>query len=346
MNLLVVDDYVTNVSMLRVTLSKLGHTVVTARDGVEATTILQRESIDTVLTDWMMPHLDGIGLIRWIRSTLKPIPFIIVTTALGSSEAQAQALSAGADAFLLKPITSAQLEALLQTRDRIDKIQTHPAALQSASVLPQSSQDFTGIGVVAGTSGAVGIRTIFSAIDSLKNTAWFIVLHGPGWAAEALAEQMRSYTRAAVVIPTGGEHVEPNTIYIAPGDRHMLVSSKTPVIQLTTAPPENFLRPSADPLFISIANVFGRKALGVVLGGTGKDGSIGCGHIKIVQGAVIVQEPTNAVSSQMPQQIISLGLADQVLPLDKVAAAVLAQVRKNSVASYQGLSMDQTGIPR
>lgn len=328
MNVLVVDDYITNISILRIALTKLGHTVFTARDGVEATTLLKSESIGAVLTDWMMPNLDGIGLIRWIRATLRPIPILIVTTALGSNEAQMQALGAGADAYLVKPISPVQIQALLKELEQKHSVlvQQQPSHTLTHSV--QSGPDFYGIGLVAGTGGAAGVKTIFSHFESLPVAAWFIVVHGPGWAAEALAEQMHSYTSSRVMIPKDGERVEPNSVYIAPGDKHMLVSGKNPIIHLTSTPPENFLRPSADPLFISIANVFGRRAVGLMLGGTGSDGSIGCGHIKVAQGAVIVQEPANTVSSQMPQHLVSLGLATQVLPLEKIGGAVTGHVRK------------------
>jgi two-component system chemotaxis response regulator CheB len=296
---------------------------------VEATTILKNESIDGVFTDWMMPNLDGIGLIRWIRATLHPLPILIVTTALGSNEAQAQAIEAGADAYLVKPISPGQVESIMKEVEQKRSTLSQQKSVQSMAHAALGGPEFYGIGLVAGTGGAAGIREIFSHITSMPNAAWFIVLHGPGWAAEALAEQMQAYTRLQIVIPKDGERIEPNTVYIAPGDRHMVVAGKTPGIQLTSTPPENFLRPSADPLFISISKVFGKRSVCVMLGGTGNDGYIGCGHIKVSQGAVIVQEPANAVSSQMPQHVISLGLATQVLPLEKIAAGVTGQLRKH-----------------
>jgi two-component system chemotaxis response regulator CheB len=346
MNILVVDDYITNISILRVTLTKIGHTVFTARDGVEATTILKGEQIDAVFTDWMMPNLDGIGLIRWIRATLHPTPILIVTTALGSSEAQSQALDAGADAYLVKPVSPGQVEATMKEVEQRRSTLSQQKIMHGTPSAAQSGPDFYGIGLVAGTGGAGGVRTIFSHFETMPHASWFIVLHGPGWAAEALAEQMRAYTRMHVVIPKDGERIEPNTVYIAPGDRHMIVAGKNPVIQLTSTPPENFLRPSADPLFISIAKVFGKRSVGVMLGGTGSDGYIGCGHVKVSQGTVIVQEPANAVSSQMPQHVISLGLATQVLPLDKIAAGVLGQVRKFGDVMTEHAMSEPTGSAR
>jgi two-component system, chemotaxis family, protein-glutamate methylesterase/glutaminase len=346
MTILVVDDNVINISLIRISLAKLGYTVFTARDGVEATSILKSESIDVVMTDWMMPNLDGIGLIRWVRATMDPLPALIVITALGSQEAQDQAIQAGADAYLVKPLNPLRLDELFKEIARKKKMPLLPESyshVPSAVLDEHAGPKFFGIGIVAGTGGANGIRTIFTHLEPLNETAWFIVLHGPGWAAEALAEQMRSYTRHTVVIPKDGDPVQPNTVYIAPGDHHMLVAPKHAVIQLTTSPPENFLRPSADPLFVSLARVFGKRAVAIMLGGTGADGSIGCGHIKVGHGQVLVQAPADTVSSQMPQHAISLGLVSHVLPLDKIAAGVMDCVRKTTTDSQQHVSSTTRG---
>ncbi len=122
-----------------------------------------------------------------------------------------------------------------------------------------------------------------------------------------------------VVIPAEGERVERGTVYVAPGDKHMVVDPDGPVIRLLSSVPENFLRPSADPLFRSLAAAYGTHSVGVVFGGTGCDGSVGCGHVKVGKGTVIVQEPSTSVSPQMPQNVVALGLAQHVFPLEKIA---------------------------
>ena len=236
MKILVVDDFITNVSILRVTLSKIGHTVFTARNGEEAVAVLKTEPMDAVLTDWMMPQMDGFGLIKWIRSTLRYKPIIIVITALRSAQAETQALEAGADAMLVKPIVPTQLGSLLDQMIQMRNQPTeHKTSLSHESV-PSAAPNFYGVGFGAGTGGAISVRTIFKALGRVDNAAFFIVLHGPGWAAEALAEQLRTQIPLSVVVAKEGDKVVPGTVYIAPGDSHMLVSSKGPTISLVQSP--------------------------------------------------------------------------------------------------------------
>jgi two-component system chemotaxis response regulator CheB len=203
------------------------------------------------------------------------------------------------------------------------------AELRPAPRLTRRGQtpNFCGIAFGAGTGGALGVRKIFSGMNSLPHAAFFIVLHGPGWAAEALAEQLQAQFASAVVIPKDNEKVKPGTIYIAPGDRHMIITPDALTIGLAHTPPENFHRPSIDPLFRSLAEVFGRRGVGVVLAGTGIDGYIGAGHIQVAHGTVIVQEPTDTAASQMTQNVITLGLATRVLPLEKIGGELLENLR-------------------
>lgn len=345
MKILVVDDFVTNVSILRVTLSKSGHTVFTARDGKDAIAVLQEEPMDVVLTDWMMPNLDGLSLIRWIRSSLHPVPFIVVITALRSAEAASQAREAGADAFLVKPVTPEQINILITQARTLQSQPGEPAPMTMGKTAPAYSRtpNYCGIAFGAGTGGSMAVRKIFSAMGAVRDAAFFIVLHGPGWAAEALAEQMRAQFSLPVAIPKDGESVQPGTIYIAPGDEHMTISARDMTIRRTNEPPENFHRPSIDPLFRSIAEVFGRRGVGVVLTGTGIDGYIGAGHLQVAHGMVIVQEPTAAAASQMSQNVIALGLANRVLPLEKIGGEILEHMRKFQQGSTMASHTDKAG---
>jgi two-component system chemotaxis response regulator CheB len=170
------------------------------------------------------------------------------------------------------------------------------------------------------------IRTFFKRIERPERASYFIILHGPGWASEALADQIQMELPLPVVIPVDGEKVAQGTVYVAPGEKHMVVDPEGPVIRLQATPPENFLRPSADPLFRSLAAAYGTHAIGVVLGGSGCDGSVGCGHIKIGEGAVIVQDPASAVSPQMPQNVITLGLAQTIMHADKIPADISRRI--------------------
>jgi len=269
-----------------------------------------------------MPQLDGLGLIQWIQAHCVPVPITIMVTSLKSPEARVRVLDAGADAYLDKPILPEQILDVVSDIEKKRFQRVTPSVIEKIALHKIKKQAYAGVCIAAGTSGPTAIRMVFNRIDRPERGAYFVVLHGPGWASESLADQIQMDTPLPVVIPRDGEKVEKGTIYVAPGERHMIVDPNGPVIRIVATPPENFVRPSADPLFRSVATAFGTRAVGIVLGGTGCDGSVGCGCINIAKGTVIVQDPAHSVSPQMAQNVVILGLARHVLPLERIADEV------------------------
>ena len=97
MKILIAEDDATSALMLQRTLTKGDYDVTVARDGIDALAAIKQKPFDALVTDWMMPRMDGIELIRQVQTIVKPVPVIIVVTALDSVEAQAHALEAGAE---------------------------------------------------------------------------------------------------------------------------------------------------------------------------------------------------------------------------------------------------------
>ena len=119
-----------------------------------------------------------------------------------------------------------------------------------------------------------------------------------------------------------GMEVEPGHVYLAPPDRHMLVNGDR-TISLTQTELVNFVRPSADLLFESVAAAYGGRAIAVVLTGAGKDGSMGVTAIKKRGGTVIVQDEATSEFFGMPSAAIRTGTVDFVLSLDEIPAALV-----------------------
>jgi two-component system chemotaxis response regulator CheB len=281
------------------------------------------------MTDWLMPEMNGFELVQWIRANIRPIPFLVMITSLGSREAQIQALESGVDAYLVKPVVLRYLSDVLGGIEHRFGDAVSRAVIQKLSIRKTRSVNSSGVVMVAGTGGALALRAIFKQLGSGQDVTYFVVLHGPGWATEAFVEQLRGEVSMHVAIPEDGEKIEQGAVYLAPGDRHMLIASEENVIRLVDTPPENYLRPSADPLMRSAAEIYGRSAIGVVLGGPGSDASVGCGYMKVAGGRVIVQEPSDTMCSQMTGHIVRLGLHDIVVPLNAVAPAMLDMMQKN-----------------
>jgi two-component system chemotaxis response regulator CheB len=116
-------------------------------------------------------------------------------------------------------------------------------------------------------------------------------------------------------------------VYLAPGDRHMLVVPGSLQLHLTMEPPENYMRPAADPLFRSVAAAFGQYSVAAVLTGMGRDGSLGAATIAAVGGKVVAQDPRTAVAPSMPQTVINIGAASSVVPLDVLGATLRSHVQ-------------------
>ena len=144
MNILIVDDIAINRKLLRVTLEAEGHTTLEADDGVEALQILARETVDAVLSDILMPNMDGFRLCHEIRKSerLRALPFIIYTATYTSPDDMKLAQTVGADKYLTKPAPTADM--LKALREVMDKKTVRPVpsapAVEETYVLQQYSQ--------------------------------------------------------------------------------------------------------------------------------------------------------------------------------------------------------------
>ncbi|MCZ7624442.1 MAG: response regulator [Candidatus Methylomirabilis sp.] len=120
MRILIVDDDVDMRRLLLGILQRWGYDVVPASDGAEAWDILQNQSISFVITDWIMPNLDGLKLCRRIREgRLDRYIYIILLTAKNSKDELIKGMEAGADDFLIKPFNVGELKVRIRAGERI-----------------------------------------------------------------------------------------------------------------------------------------------------------------------------------------------------------------------------------
>ena len=139
MRILVVDDDQVGIEILLHTLKEDGHQVLTAADGAEALRILEREAVRMVITDWMMPNVDGLELCRRIRLLALPFyVFIIMLTARRKTQDVIAGLSAGADEFLAKPVDPAELKIRVRTGERILSVESRHVAIFGMAKLAES----------------------------------------------------------------------------------------------------------------------------------------------------------------------------------------------------------------
>src|SRR5215211_7970860 len=198
--------------------------------------------------------------------------------------------------------------------------------------------------VVIGAS-AGGIQALTTLVAGLPRdfpAPLLVVVHIPQYAVSRLPEILSRSGPLPAVHAQHGEVIEPGRIYIAPPDRHLLV--RTGRIELSRGPRENHCRPAIDPLFRTVARVYGPRVIGIVLSGALYDGSMGLLAIKTRGGMAIVQDPKEAIVDSMPRRAIERVTAEHILPVAGIAAAITDLVRQ-PVTAQGGSSMVNTIDP-
>lgn len=327
MKILVVEDNVSSRILLLKILKREGYDAQYANNGAEALELLKKESFDAVLTDWMMPKMDGIELVSQIRHQFKPSPVILFITALDSKQARNKALEAGADDYIAKPYQIHEIKERIQIA-----IARKNSALTAESndnkIEKLKTPDFTAICIAASTGGPSTLIELFSKLKPTNLASIFIVLHGPAWMLKSFTERLQDEIEMPVRLGEDHLPVKKGEIYLAPGGKHMLINSEKLEIELSDGPPENFVKPSADPLFKSVAKIFGANSIAVVLTGMGHDGSLGSGYISAAGGMVIAQEPSGAIAPSMPQTVVDLRIARQIAPIDEIPSLIDQSLKK------------------
>lgn len=327
MRVLIAEDDRTSALLLERALTRAGHVPVVVQDGQEALARLNEGGFDAVITDWMMPRMDGIELVRRAREEVADPPVFLVVTALASAEARLHAMRAGADDYLAKPFSARDVVERLENcnarRHQPEPDRPVLSGQTAAGVKPSR----VGLCITASTGGPEAVREVVHKMGMLEEASVFLVVHGPAWMLETFTARLQKETGMPVHLAVDGMDTKAGEIYLAPGDRHMVVLPGSLQIRLTMDAPENYMRPAADPLFRSVAAAFGRFSVAVVLTGMGRDGTLGSATIAAAGGKVIAQDPRTAVAASMPQTVVNIGAASAVVPLDALGETLRGQVR-------------------
>lgn len=186
------------------------------------------------------------------------------------------------------------------------------------------------VAIAASTGGPPALERVFAGLDAALPAAYVVVQHLPPGFSTSLARRLSGLGSIDVVEATDGMLVEPATAYVAPHGHHMIVSEPvagTYRISLEDGASLHGVKPSADPLFQSVARIFGKRAVGVVLTGMGADGAAGLGAIKGAGGATIAQDEHTSVVWGMPGAAARAGAANHVVPIGLVAAEIRRFIR-------------------
>jgi two-component system chemotaxis response regulator CheB len=333
---LVVDDSALYRRMISDILAGSGEFLVvgTAANGMEGLQLVHSLQPDLVTMDLQMPELDGLGAIGYIMSEA-PRPIVVVSAYAGpGSEATIRALELGAVELVAKDGAPGPGAAIRLAPRLLEAMRAAQAAVigrlpalarpkrGSVAIAPKTGQARFVVAVASSTGGPRALAELIPSLVTGQEAAYVVAQHMPPRFTTSLAERLAAMSQLAVVEARHGEPVRPDTVYIAPGDWHMRVEAgaEEPTIALDQAAPIWGVRPSADPLFNSVAQVWGRSAFGVVLTGLGRDGAMGLKAIHDAGGWGIAQDQASSTVWGMPKSAVQGGGADEVLPLSGISA--------------------------
>jgi two-component system, chemotaxis family, protein-glutamate methylesterase/glutaminase len=178
------------------------------------------------------------------------------------------------------------------------------------------------VALAASAGGLAALSRILSALPAGFPAPILVLQHLDPRHRSLLAEILGPRTGLRVAQAQAGEPLAAGTALVAPPGHHLLVGLDG-VLSLADTDRIRFSRPSADVLFASLAESWGPGAIAVVLSGRGLDGADGVRAVKRRGGTVIVQGDASAEDAGMPSAAILTGVADQILPLDRIAAALV-----------------------
>ncbi len=325
--------------------------VAKASDGELAIKAAQQYKPDVVILDIEMPRLDGLSALPQILKA-SPSSKVVMASTLTHRNADItlRALSKGAADYVPKPESSTLAsandfrDALIAKVRALGEVKHRRAAPARATAAPPARVNRVpaqkgprpkaqALFIGSSTGGPQALRDVMAVLGPKLDIPIFITQHMPKAFTKVLAEHLTKASRKLVVEGRDGMPVKANGVYLAPGDYHMTVRRKgaTVVIGLDQRPPENYCRPAVDPMFRSAAEIYGNKALGVVLTGMGHDGCAGAENMVKTGAAIIAQDEATSVVWGMPGSIARAGLAQSIQPLKQVAPTVLRMVSGEQV---------------
>jgi two-component system, chemotaxis family, protein-glutamate methylesterase/glutaminase len=334
---LIVDDSAVVRKVMAAELSRFEdiEVVGTAVDPYVARDKIVKLRPDVITLDLEMPRMDGLSFLAKLMKHY-PMPVVVLSSlAPKNSQNALKALDLGAVEVLCKP------GAAYSTRDislslaqairaaALARISVAPlksdlpvATAQLSSLLAQTTHKVIAIG--ASTGGTKAIEVVLSGMPA-TSPGTVIVQHMPENFTTSFANRLNEISQMQVREACDNDHVVPGTALIAPGNRHMLLYRRggTYLVNLKNGPRVHYQRPSVDVLFQSVAKNAGRNAVGVLLTGMGADGAKGLLAMRENGAHTIAQDEKTCVVFGMPKEAVKLGAADEIVPLSKIAQAII-----------------------
>lgn len=325
----------------------------TARDGEEGVEKVSLLKPDLVTMDIEMPRMDGLAALREIMQRT-PTPVMMVSSiTTDGAQATLEALDLGAVDFIPKQSSYVSLDIVKIRDDLLAKIKdiarrkntlmaryrlrSKPVALSTrrpsrivepsgpAPILGKRDHPVSIVAIGSSTGGPPALQAIIPCLPRNFPVGVVIAQHMPPTFTASLAARLDSLSQVNVREATHLEPVEPGTVLIAPGGKHLTVKKvgSRAVAHVSEHPVETLYHPCVDVLMESVARSFAQASMGVILTGMGSNGLNGIRLLKAKNGVTIAQNEETCVVYGMPRAIIENQLADHIAPIEQIANEIL-----------------------
>lgn len=343
---LIVDDSALVRQMLTEILNSSSdlEVVGSAHDPLMAREKIKNLNPDVLTLDVEMPKMDGVTFLSNLMR-LRPMPVIMVSSLTEKgADITLQALELGAIDFVSKPksdlahtlreysdeiISKVKMAAGVKVSSigarklEVEKRNSADAIIEKSSERRLFKTTDKIIAIGASTGGTEAIKEVLVRMPA-DTPGIVITQHIPEAFSTPFARRMDSVSAMTVLEAQEGQQILPGHVYIAPGNKHLLVNRDGAryTCQLNDGPAVNRHKPSVDVLFRSVAQHVGPNAISVILTGMGDDGAKGLSEMKQAGSPTVAQDEKTSVVWGMPGEAVATGCVDYILPLEKIALKI------------------------
>lgn len=310
-------------------------------NGQAAIDELRRTTVDVLVLDIEMPVMDGLTALPLLLRADPGLKVVMASTlTTRGADVALQALRLGAADYLPKPSSIgtvgddgfrrellAKVKGLARLRHRAAQPAVAPSAAFPLRSAPHGAPRLLAIG--SSTGGPQALFTLAQALGRSLPVPVVLTQHMPASFTPILADHIARLGGPPCAEARDGDPLRAGHILLAPGDRHLLVEAAGSGlrVRLSDGPPENYCRPSVDPMLRSAATACGGRVLVAMLTGMGRDGLEGTRRVVAEGGAAVAQDEATSVVWGMPGAIAQAGLCHAVLPLPRIAPKLLELLR-------------------
>lgn len=341
LKVLIVDDSAMNRRSLSEMLGKIEGVRVVGRaaNGEEALRLVHSVHPDLITLDLEMPRMDGFTFLR-ILMAKAPRPVLVISS-YAQKENVFKALELGASDFIAKPDVLAPTDEHIRT-ELTQKVLAlrgvrrfkpfglvAPPQVPIKTALAQYSVPRAAVVIAASTGGPSALMEVIGNLPADLRAIVLVAQHMPDKFTRTFAERLDRGSRLRVREAEDGDKLGGGEVLVCPGMRSMELRGTLldPTLHVLPRGVGDRFLPSGDRLFRSASEIFRRRVIAVVLTGMADDGTEGARYVKAEGGRVMVESEETAVVFGMPRSVAEAGLADRVLPLSQIAAAIADEVR-------------------